>query len=79
MPVTTIPLEAKTEPKKKDITRARYTVFVCHGSDCVKNGAKETLKALRQNVRDAGLKGEVHVIKMNETRTAWRKAVVHCG
>ena len=51
------------EPRKKDITRSRYTVFVCHGTDCVKNGAKETLKSLRQGVRDAGLKGEVHVIK----------------
>lgn len=55
----TIPLE----PKKKDITRARYTIFCCQGSDCVKNGAKDTMKALRGAIRDAGLKGQVHVIK----------------
>lgn len=57
-----IPLEPK-EPKKKDVTRARYTVFCCHGSDCVKNGAKATMKALRASLRDAGLKRHVHVIK----------------
>jgi (2Fe-2S) ferredoxin len=51
------------EPKKKDVTRARYTVFCCQGSDCVKNGAKQTMKALRASIRDAGLKGLVHVIK----------------
>jgi len=59
-----IPLEPKPlEPKKKDVTRARYTVFCCMGSDCVKNGAKETMKALRSAIRDAGLTGYVHVIK----------------
>lgn len=55
----TIPLE----PKKKDVTTARYTVFCCQGSDCVKSGAKDTMKALRSAIRDAGLKGQVHVIK----------------
>ena len=55
----TIPLE----PKKKDVTTARYTVFCCQGSDCVKNGAKSTMKALRSAIRNAGLKGQVAVIK----------------
>ena len=48
---------------KKDITRVRHTVFCCHGSDCSKNGARDTCKALRAAVRDAGLKNEVHIIK----------------
>jgi (2Fe-2S) ferredoxin len=59
----TIPLEPVEKPKKKDASRVKYTVFCCQGSDCVKNGAKETLKALRTEIRDLGLKGEVHVIK----------------
>jgi (2Fe-2S) ferredoxin len=58
----TIPLEPK-EPKKKDVTRACYTVFCCQGSDCVKAGAKETMKSLRSAIREAGLKNQVHIIK----------------
>jgi (2Fe-2S) ferredoxin len=59
----TIPLEPVEKPRKKDATRVKYTVFCCQGSDCVKDGAKDTLKALRSEIRARGLKGDVHVIK----------------
>lgn len=49
--------------KRKDVTQARYTVFCCQGKDCHKHGARDTQKALYAEVKDAGLKGEINVIK----------------
>ena len=52
---------------KKDITRVPHTIFCCHGPDCTKHGARDTCKALRRAVCDAGLKNDVHFIKTDCT------------
>jgi len=49
--------------KKKDVTHLAYTVFCCGGSDCSKHGSKDVCKALRHEVRDAGLKHSVCFIR----------------
>ncbi|MDQ3814184.1 MAG: (2Fe-2S) ferredoxin domain-containing protein [Armatimonadota bacterium] len=49
--------------KKPHATRVRYLVFCCHGSDCSKHGARDSYKALREEIRAHGLKYEIHCIK----------------
>ena len=55
------PLE--NEKTRKNARKCRYTVFCCHGSDCTKNGAKETCKELRSQIRELGLKHHIHIVK----------------
>lgn len=59
---TPLPSQENEKPRKK-ARRCRHTIFCCHGSDCIKNGAKETLKELRAEIRELGLKHDVHIIK----------------
>jgi (2Fe-2S) ferredoxin len=49
--------------KTKKAAQARYAVFCCQGGDCIKNGGKEVLKALKSEIKAAGLKDEVTVTK----------------
>ena len=42
---------------------AKYAVFCCGGNDCVKNGAKDVVKALRSEIKEQGLKGDVVITK----------------
>jgi (2Fe-2S) ferredoxin len=49
--------------KTKKAVNARYAVFCCQGGDCSKRGGKEVLKALKSQIKDAGLKDEVTVTK----------------
>ena len=51
------------QAKKKDVTRAEYTVFCCQGGDCSKRGAQKNFKAMRAQVAEAGLKGDVAFIE----------------
>jgi (2Fe-2S) ferredoxin len=48
---------------KKDVARAAFTVFCCGGGDCAKAGGKESAKALRAEVRAAGLKDQVAFVR----------------
>lgn len=51
------------QAKKKDITQAAYTVFCCQGGDCSKRGAGRNFKAMRTQVKGAGLRSEVAFIE----------------
>jgi len=55
--------ESSEKGKKKDITQTAYTVFCCQGSDCAKRGAGRNYKAMRSQVKEAGLRGEVAFIE----------------
>jgi len=47
------------------LKKIRKHVLVCEHKDCVKGGGKEALKALKGALRDAGLRDEVLVTKVD--------------
>ncbi|NEM98115.1 (2Fe-2S) ferredoxin domain-containing protein [Pontibacter burrus] len=47
----------------KDFQTPEKVIYVCTGSKCKKKGGKENGKALRELIKDMGLKGRVEVVK----------------
>lgn len=47
----------------KNFQTPEQVIYVCTGSKCKKKGGKENGKALRELIKDAGLKGRVEVVK----------------
>lgn len=53
----------KTKTRGKPRPETTYSVFCCQGSDCIKAGAKEVLKELRDEIKESGLKRHTHIVK----------------
>jgi (2Fe-2S) ferredoxin len=70
--------EENQKPRHHGCKRT-HTIFCCHGSDCIKNGAKETCKELRTQIREAGLKHEVHIVKTDCTDECKQGPIVIVG
>lgn len=65
---------------KLDVAQLDYTVFWCGGGDYRDAGGKEVHKALRRNVRAAGLKTRVKFIKTHCTGQCKNAPImVMCG
>lgn len=47
----------------KDFQTPEKVIYVCTGSKCKKKGGKENGKALRELIKEMGLKGRVEVVK----------------
>lgn len=62
--------------KGKPRSETCYSVFCCQGGDCAKAGARELLKELRDEVRDAGLKRQTHIVKTQCSGLCRHAAVV---
>ncbi|HEX5632571.1 MAG TPA: (2Fe-2S) ferredoxin domain-containing protein [Gemmatimonadales bacterium] len=46
-----------------DLDGVRHVVFVCLGSDCRKHGADGVLANLKGEIKELGLRGQVHVVR----------------
>ncbi|WP_347158424.1 (2Fe-2S) ferredoxin domain-containing protein [Pontibacter chitinilyticus] len=51
----------------KSFTIPDNVIYVCTGSKCKKKGGKELSKLFRSMIKEAGLKGQVEVIKTDCT------------
>ena len=47
----------------KDLTKVDNIVFICNGDSCLKKGAEENTKILRQAIKDNQLDDSTHTIK----------------
>ncbi|HEX8552726.1 MAG TPA: (2Fe-2S) ferredoxin domain-containing protein [Abditibacteriaceae bacterium] len=47
----------------KKAVNAKYAVFCCGGGDCIKRGAKDVMKAMRAELKEQGMKGDVAITK----------------
>jgi (2Fe-2S) ferredoxin len=47
----------------KDLTKVKAHLFLCHGSSCKKYGAEEVAEAIKDCLKEEGVKDAVHITK----------------
>jgi (2Fe-2S) ferredoxin len=67
-----------TNTNVKQLTTAGNTIFVCDGSKCSKH-SKPVRKGLREAIKEAGLKDEIEVVKMECSDQCKHAPVVFCS
>ncbi len=68
--------ELSSEKKGKPRSETCYSVFCCQGSDCVKAGGRELLKELHNEVKNANLRRQTHIVKTQCSGLCKHAAVV---
>lgn len=63
---------------KERSKKCKY-IFVCLGKDCKKAGAKELGKQIQREIRKAGLKGQLRIIKTNCTGNCKKAPICIAG